>query len=255
LETAGAAARSPANVFVTNRPVYERAAEHLDPLGSRFGAAATRRAIVFSGLAFIVSAIFALFGANPAGIGLVWVVAFVAYLFIRIPVSLSEWKTLIEDKGPQAEDVFGDVAHTLRRRRVPVDSVRVRQISQPGHPRHDYLEVRHGILTGYVTCFPYGTDLYIGWTLWWRFSPFHYALMVVGRRWQILTVRGSELHLLYRYDVAKAMREALHAATGEAVDAARGLRALAPLPADVPIETVVAPRQHWDPALASRTGF
>jgi hypothetical protein len=250
---------APTAVVVTNRRPYEREAEHLDPLGSRFAAAAARQAGVFTALAAFATALVVLLNGNSGSnrsslVGLIWIGAFFAYLLLRVPVSLSEWKTLVEDKGPQAQEVFGHVGHVLRRRQVPVNSIRVRGLSQPRQPRHDYLEVRHGILTGYVTCFPYGTDLYIGWTLWWRFSPLHYVLMAAGRRWQIFTVRGSELHLLYRYDIAKAMREALHAAVGEAVDAVRGLRALAPLPEDVPVETIVVPEQRWDPALAPQTG-
>jgi hypothetical protein len=248
----------PAPVLVANRPPFERATEHLDPLGSRFGAAAARQAGVFAALAALATLIvIALEQGGSISHGstlvlLIWIGTTIAYLLIRIPVSLSEWKMLIDDRGPQAQAVFGHVAHVLQRRQVPVDSIRVRALSQPGHPRHDYLAVRHGILTGYVTCFPYGTDLYIGWTLWWRFSPLHYAVMRAGRRWQTLTIRGSELHLLYRYDVAKAMRAALHAAVGEAVDAANGLRPLAPSPEDLPVETVVVPVQAWDPTNAPR---
>lgn len=250
----------PVAVRITNRSAYERGVEHLDPLGSAYLGAALQQAIaysLFAALATIVLFVFGqVIGADMNGlIGIVWGLSFLVYLFTRIPVSLSEWKTLIEDKGPQAQGVFGDVAHTLRRRQVPADSIKVRQLSQPGHERRDYLEVRHGILTGYVTCFPYGTDLYIGWTLWWRYSPLHFAVMVVGRRWQVLTGRGTELHLLYRYDIAKAMREAMHAATGEAVDAARGLRRLEPLPDDVPVEQVVTPTQFLQPAVVPRSGL
>jgi len=229
----------PVAVSITNRSGYERSVEHLDPLGAAYGAAAARQAFAYGIFATLASIVVLVLGARSL-IGIVWFVAFLVYLFTRIPVSLSEWKTLIEGRGPQAQDVFGHVAYTLRRRQAPVDSLSVRQLSQPGHPRRDYLQVRYGILSGYVTCFPYGTDLYVGWTLWWRFSPVHYALMVAGRRWQVFTGRGTELHLLYRYDFAKAMREAMHAAVGEAVDAARGLRPLEPLPADVPVEVVQA---------------
>ncbi len=220
---------------------YERAVEHLDPLSANFVGAAAVQAFVYgviAGVATIVVMIaFGVETGSQIAVG-VWFIAFLVYLFTRIPVSLSEWKTLVEGRGSDAQAVFGHVAHTLRRRKAPVDSISIRQLSQPGHPRRDYLQVRHGILTGYVTCFPYGTDLYVGWTLWWRFSPFHFALMAAGRRWQTLTGRGTELHLVYRYDVAKAMREAMHASTGEAVDAAHGLLPLEPLPADMPVEAV-----------------
>jgi hypothetical protein len=237
---------SPRDGAIRDRATYDRHVEQLDPLGTPYAAAAARQAIAWGLLASLVTLILFLLGGIGSGVrslvGFVWIGAFLAYLFMPIPVSLSEWKVLIEGRGPQAQELFGHVAHTLRRRRAPVDSISVRQLSQPGHPRRDYLRVCHGILTGYVTCFPYGTDLYAGWTLWWRFSPFHYTLMVVGRRWQILTGRGTELHLLYRYDIAKAMREAMHAAVGEAVDGTCGLLPLQPLPPDIPVEVVRTPQ-------------
>ncbi|HZV74652.1 MAG TPA: zinc ribbon domain-containing protein [Conexibacter sp.] len=236
---------------IPHRSGYERNVEHLDPLGTPYAAAATRQAIaytLFAGLATVILLVIGGTGSTARSlVGFVWIGAFVVYLLMPIPVSLSEWKTLVEGSGARAQEVFGHVGYALRRRRVPVDGIGVRQLSQPGHPRRDYLHVRHGILSGYVTCFPYGTDLYVGWTLWWRFSPLHYALMVAGRRWQIWTGRGTELHLLYRYDVAKAMREAMHAATGEAVDAAYGLLPLQPLPTDLPVEVVEA-KQLIQPA-------
>jgi hypothetical protein len=241
---------APRDGAIRDRMSYERHVEQLDPLSTPFAAAAARQAVAWGLLAAFATLLLVLVGGLGSGVRtlvtMVWIGTFLVYLFMPIPVSLSEWKALIEGRASLAQGVFGHVAHTLRRRQVPVDSIKVRQLSQPGHPRRDYLQVRHGILTAYMTCFPYGTDLYVGWTLWWRFSPFHYALMLVGRRWQILTGRGTELHLLYRYDVAKAMREAMHAAVGETVDAACELAPLQPLPTDVPVE-VVAPPQLVQP--------
>lgn len=246
-----AAHAAPVPAPAPRRAAYERTVEHLDPLAAPYAAAAARQAIVYTLVAAIFGTLVFVIAGTGSGagtvVGFAWIGAFVAYLLMRIPVSLSEWKTLLDGRGAHAQEAFGHVAHVLRQRQIPVDSIGVRQLSQPGHPRRDYLQVRHGILTGYVTCFPYGTDLYIGWTLWWRFSPLHYALMLAGRRWQIWTGRGTELHLLYRFDVAKAMREAIHAATSEAVDAVNDLLPLQPLPSNLPVE-VVEPKQLVQPA-------
>ena len=235
---------------------YDRQVEHLDPLGDAFPVAAMRQAFAYSVLAAFTAVVLWLLGRMIGAnfnslIGIVFIVAFFAYFLLPIPVSLSEWKTLIEGKGTLAPEVFNHVAHSLKRREAPV-TVTIKPLSQPGHPQRDYLRVQHGILSGYVTCFPYGSDLYLGWTLWWRFSPLHYLLMMAGRRWQVVTGRGTELHLLYRYDVAKAMRESMHVAAGEAVAAANGLLPLAPLPADVTVEPVQAPGRLID-VVAPRT--
>ena len=41
---------------------------------------------------------------------------------------------------------------------------------------------------------PYGQDLYVGWTMWWRLSAVRFFWTMVKRYYQALTLRGSELH-------------------------------------------------------------
>ena len=100
--------------------------------------------------------------------------------------------------------------------------MRIRRISQPGVPTRDYLEVKDGIFSGYVSCFAYGNDLYVGWTFWLYLSPFRWLLVWIRSLYATFTLRGSDLYATLRYDTARAMREALHAACREGIDVAAG---------------------------------
>jgi hypothetical protein len=92
----------------------------------------------------------------------------------------------------------------------------------PGEGVRDYLELRRGLFAGYVACFPYGRDLYVGWTFWIRLSPFRWFCMIIARIWQSFTNKGSDLYTSLRYDSARAMRETMHSAAREGIDVAIG---------------------------------
>jgi hypothetical protein len=160
-----------------------------------------------------------LYGLAAVLIGLTLTACF---WFLKIPIQLSEWKISVDNKGAAAPAVFDHVTWVLRGRAVPLDSLQVRRLNLPGEGVRDYLELRRGIFTGYVACFPYGADLYVGWTFWITLSPFRYVCMIVVRIWHSLTGKGSDLYTTLRYDSARAMREVMHSATREGVDVAVG---------------------------------
>ncbi|MCW2933442.1 MAG: hypothetical protein JWM19_4404 [Actinomycetia bacterium] len=146
----------------------------------------------------------------------------ICFLFLKIPIQLSEWKISVDNKGAAAPMVFDHIAWVLRGRAVPLDSLQVRRLRLPGDGVRDYLELRRGIFAGYVACFPFGQDLYVGWTFWVTLSPFRYFWMFVARIWQSITNRGNDLYTSLRYDSARAMRETMHSAAREGVDVAIG---------------------------------
>jgi len=146
----------------------------------------------------------------------------ICFWFLKIPIQLSEWKISVDTKAAAVPMVFDHIAWVLRGRAVPLDSLQVRRLRLPGDGERDYLELRRGIFTGYVACFPFGQDLYVGWTFWITLSPFRYVCMIVARIWQSLFNRGSDLYTSFRYDSARAMRETMHSAAREGVDVAIG---------------------------------
>lgn len=146
----------------------------------------------------------------------------ICYWFLKIPVQLSEWKISVDNKGAAAPMVFDHIAWVLHGRAVPLDSLQVRRLHLPGDGVRDYLELRRGLFIGYVACFAYGQDLYVGWTFWITLSPFRYVCMIVARIWQTLFNRASDVYTSFRYDSARAMRETMHSAAREGVDVAIG---------------------------------
>lgn len=180
-------------------------------------------------LAFIPLAILGLIvGFGVAGV--LWVIGAVVfgvlflclYWLVPVPAQLSEWKFFVDDKASVAPVTFDHIAWALQQRQTPLDLVQVRRLKLAGGEARDYLELRRNIFSGFISCFAYGNDLYVGWTFWLRVSPARVLLMVVARLWQTLMRRGTDLYVSLRYDYARAMREAMHSVAREGVDVAIG---------------------------------
>jgi hypothetical protein len=161
--------------------------------------------------------------APPVLLWLLVLAAFVAaFLLIPIPVQLSEWKFLVDNKAAARPVVFEHITYAFRRRNTPVDGLGVRRLAIPGGVTRDYLEVSRGTFAGYVSCFEEGNDLYVGWTLWLRMRPYRWFLLRVQRVWLEVSGKANELYATLSYEPVKAMREALHNAAREGVDVAVG---------------------------------
>jgi hypothetical protein len=178
--------------------------------------------VIICGLIALVISLTAgltLFVIAAVVIGLVLAICF---WFLKIPIQVSEWKISVDKKAAAVPMVFDHIAWVLRGRAAPLDSLEVRRLRLPGDGVRDYLELRSGLFIGYVACFPYGQDLYVGWTFWITLSPFRYVCMIITRIWQTLFNRGNDLYTSLRYDSARAMRETMHSAAREGVDVAIG---------------------------------
>lgn len=155
---------------------------------------------------------------------LVWLAFVLAFLLIPLPAQVSEWKYLVDDKGAARPIVFEHVTYAFQRRGTPVDSVGVRRLALPGGISHritrDYLEIKSGVFTGFISCFEQGNDLYVGWTLWIRMSPLKWFLLWVERLFHAITQRGDSLYIALRYESAKALRESMHSAAREGIEVA-----------------------------------
>jgi hypothetical protein len=178
---------------------------------NQFGEAAAPASSPINGFGYFLIVIMALFSLVLA----------ICFWFLKVPIQLSEWKITVDGKGMAAPTVFGHIAAVLYERRAPIAPMRAQRFKLPSAPR-DYLELNSGIFYGYVACFAYGRDLYIGWTYWSRLSPIRYVFMFLARLWQSLFNRGSDLYVSLRYDSARALRETIHSATREGVDVAVG---------------------------------
>jgi hypothetical protein len=168
-----------------------------------------------------------------------WVIAW----FRRVPIRNAEWIMYLDDKAPSAPAVFAHVTAAFERRATPAETVRVKRVAIPGGKHRDMLEVRYGVFTGYVTAYEFGNDLHIGWVYFWQLSIVRYVLLAISNLLNGLRGRQTEVHVLARYEPAKTMREALHAAAREGVDLAgsASLRLTgSAMPTNVPVDSVAA---------------
>jgi hypothetical protein len=205
--------------------------ESLDPINIRFIKALRVHWSIVATLAFcgsgLLSLLWGLILGSPklATIAVViWLLAMgvVAWWF-PIFVSVSEWKFMVDGKAVSSSEAFEHIKWAFLHRKSPVEQLRIHRLSLGGHENRDYLYVQDGVFRAYIACFPYGRDLYVGWTLWWRLSAARWLWTLIKRNYEAYTLRGSELHTVHRYDSAKALREAVHGAARQGLDAATGV--------------------------------
>jgi hypothetical protein len=153
---------------------------------------------------------------------LISIVMFFLFWLLPVPALLSEWKLTVDGKAAASPTVFEHIVWTLRRHETPLDSAQVRRLRLPREGSRDYLELRRDLFTGFIACFAWGQDLYVGWTFWLKLSPFRALCMLIARIWQSALGRGNELYSTLRYDSARAMREAMHSTAREGIDVAVG---------------------------------
>lgn len=237
------------------RLVYERSAEGLDPISSgRFVMAMLWHWARWFEMGILVTVVLFFLGLRSPGLlATLWLLWFVGYSFLPVRVSISEWKFMVDGQGGAADQAFEHIAWVFRQRETPVSRLSVGRVRLGRGISRDFLQCRLGDFQGYVSCFPFGRDLYIGWTFWWRLSTVRYWLLRIQRAFQGMTMRNSDLHWVLRYDNAKALREVIHGAAREGVDAASGeiaFQGVGTIGTDIAVDTV-APREGMD-GLASR---
>ena len=236
---AAAGQRTPNAQYLGLRLVYDKVPEgSFDPLGNarllvQFARHALQYFVLFWLGAFVtvIALLFLYLVGLPVGfvttlgtVGAVLTVIVLGCLYwlLPVPALLSEWKFSVDDKGAAAPVSFEHIAWAVRRREIPLDLIQVRHLKLAGGQSRDYLELRRGLFTGFISCFAYGQDLYVGWTFYLRISPLRYLLMALARVWQTLKRQGTDLYVTLRFDYARAMREAMHSVAREGVDVAIG---------------------------------
>jgi hypothetical protein len=144
------------------------------------------------------------------------------FLFMPVPALLGQWSRMLTFQAPAAASALERIRQALDRHATPHDNLRLRALAPPGEGRRDYPELRRGYFAGYVSCFPHGHDLYVGWTFWIYISPARLFLARIGRRFQDYTGRGNDMYQTLRYEPDRATIAALHTCTLEGVDIATG---------------------------------
>jgi hypothetical protein len=191
------------------------------------------RAFLFAFLAGIVVAVIQLssdgssygygygYGDDDGGTALIVVPAIVFIVSLLIPYreGLSEWELMLDGKGAAAESAYAAVYGTLRAREVPV-TVATRRFRTSGDSTvNNFLVVGDKHTYVYVSVFAYGTSLYLGWTMWRRRRPFALLFRWLADGLGGLFGRDREFSGQLASNRTRALREAVHSALREGVDA------------------------------------
>ena len=208
---------------------------------------------------FVVFAIFGgieeAHGGGPAllyiGFVLSVVVFWVVLLASKVTEPIGEWRTLLADRAGQSESYYRMIAAVLKRRELPITPLlRSIQLNTRGHPVKHTIVLSENEYQTYVTVFPYGTSLYVGWQMWRRRS----GGQLIKRALVDRVTAANLVTVMLRTDRARAVREAVHLACREAVYATpdEGLWAEAQqlrLPQVEEESALLMPQQPASPAL------
>jgi hypothetical protein len=195
------------------------------------------RAALITGPFFIISAfiltVFSLAGSLSGGEGgggggtvilaLIMVVSIVGFWLILLATKLqepiSEWHVLLADRAPAADSVYNVIVGRARDRSLPLYPYTRRMPTSFG-PISNRLVLVDGHYEAYITVFPYGSGLYLGWTMWRSRRGAH----LIGRYLaDIFRSMGGGLDpvaRMLRTEQARAMREAVHAVCREGLGVA-----------------------------------
>ena len=209
---------------------------NLDPARNpRYLMYVLRQAGVFTGIYLLIETLLllGLLLATAAGTRLgpalrveldsLWLVALVLaipFWLIPVPALLAEWSQVMEQSSEATQTAFEYINSAFRSHGTPVDSLRVRTVSRHGEGDREYLELRRGHFSGYISCFAHGRDLYVGWTFWLHMSPLRLLMMIIGRNIRDMTSRGDGIRRSLRFESVRALVAAMHGASLAGIDAA-----------------------------------
>jgi hypothetical protein len=197
--------------------------------------------------------------ANGGGLSLLWLAFLISiavfwFVLLRSKVTepIGEWRTLLADRAGQSESYYRMINAVLHRRELPISALQLRsiQLNTKDRPVKHTIELSEQEYHTYVTVFPYGTSLYVGWQMWRRRS----GAQLVKRALVDLVKGANIVTVMLRTDRARAVREAVHLACREAVYATpdEGLLVLAQqlrLPRVEQESVLVLPQQAASPVL------
>jgi hypothetical protein len=139
-----------------------------------------------------------------------WVALFLLAGLLRERQWASQWEMILDGRHEAAPMAYHCITSAIQTRHLPftIDD------RPQGPDGQRYLAARFGVYHAYVGVFPYGTSLFMTWSMWREDR----ALFLVCRH-IIESISGNDpLRQVMRTDPARAMRDALHNAVREGVD-------------------------------------
>jgi hypothetical protein len=135
-------------------------------------------------------------------------------LMAKVTEPIGEWRVLLADRWNHAESYHRMIAAALYRRAIPLRLWHKRVVlNAAGRPVKHTIVLTEGDYQAYVTVFPYGTSLYVGWQMWRRRN----GAQLIGRALVDRFSAANIVTTMLRTDRPRAMREAVHLACREAV--------------------------------------
>jgi hypothetical protein len=180
------------------------------------------RAYLAWGISLIVLGIFGGYEAAHGGGETMLVIAFIGSIIVfwfvllgsRVTEPIGEWRTLLADRYRQAESYYRTIAAVLERRKLPITPrLRSIELNAEGRPVKHTIVLSENEYQTYVTVFPYGTSLYVGWQMWRRRS----GASLIKRALADRVSAANLVTAMLRTDRARAVREAVHLACREAL--------------------------------------
>ena len=199
-----------------------------DPAGTnRFLLQMFRQGAIFAGIYALIQTAtllcFLLLGLSGIGLGaamgleiislkVVAVILVIPFWLIPVSALLGQWTVLVEGSRDIAKETFQRMSAAFSEHEVPVDSLEVHTVLPVWEDHREYLELRRGRFRGFLSCFPHGRDLYLGWTFWLRMSPARLLLLILGRRLRN-PGGGGDIDQALGAESARALVAAMHSAT------------------------------------------
>lgn len=170
-------------------------------------------ALVFGILGVLVSSN----GGGYTVLGLGYAVSVVVFWWVllgsKVTEPIGEWRVLLTDRAGQAESYYRVIVAVLSRRQLPIQPfLRSVKLTADNRIKHTIVLADNEYQT-YVTVFPYGTSLYVGWQMWRRRS----GAQLIKRALVDRVTAANLVTAMLRTDRARAVREAVHLACREAV--------------------------------------
>jgi hypothetical protein len=198
-------------VLVTQAVVWVLAALVTLPLSVQASVSTAVGGADDSGLVFLLRILFAL-----VSIGLL-VTAFTG----QVQEPMSEWELMLDERSVSGDAAYAAIAGALQRRQVPA-LVYAQQIVKdtPSRTTGNYLVVRDDPYVVYVSVVPFGTGLYLSWSMWreQRAGRLYAEWFRQARNRRAGT--GTLVHHMLRAEDARALRETVHNAVRDGVETA-----------------------------------
>ena len=201
-------------------------------------------------------------GLITTGFVLGFIAFWVILLAAKVQEPVAEWKTLLEGKSAAAESSYAAIFHSLARRRIPVaiSANRVRSDVLAAESVNNRLVITERSYVAYISVFGYGTSLYVGWMMWRS----RRGATLIGQFFKDLIGgilgRTGMINQMLRTEKVRAMREAVHSAVREGVDAAVAgidMPIISTFGYDIPIQTMsaAAPAPGAMPPVPTTSGY